>query len=140
MDQSLTRPGMTAPAQKFVIGGIVIAVTLIGLVLWAMNRPGSTAFYLTTSELAEAGPTPSGEMLRLNGNVVEGSVDRSGLETTFAVTDGVTEVTVFTDRPLPDSFRDDSETEVVALGAFDGRRFTASEVLAKCPSKFKARA
>jgi cytochrome c-type biogenesis protein CcmE len=72
--------------------------------------------------------------------VVEGSVERDGLETTFVISDGTSEVVVSTDRPLPDSFRDDAATQVVALGSFDGRVFTATEVLAKCPSKFKAKA
>lgn len=125
---------------KFYAGGAIIVVTVIGLVLWATTRPGSTAFYLTTSEVSDRGPTTGAEEVRINGNVVEGTVDRRGLETTFAITDGDTEVTVLTDRPLPDAFRDDADTEVVARGSFDGEIFSASEVLAKCPSKFKAKA
>jgi cytochrome c-type biogenesis protein CcmE len=35
---------------------------------------------------------------------------------------------------------DSSEVDVVARGSYDGRIFTASQVLAKCPSKFKAKA
>jgi cytochrome c-type biogenesis protein CcmE len=123
---------------KFIVGGTIIGLTVIGLVVWAMARPGSTAFYLTTSEVAARGPTSGGHPYRVNGNVVPGTVQRDGLETTFAITDGKTDVVVVTDRPLPDAFRDDADTEVVALGSFDGRMFTATEVLAKCPSKFKA--
>jgi cytochrome c-type biogenesis protein CcmE len=127
-------------SAKFLVGGAIIAVTIIGLVGWAMGRPGSTAFYLSTTEVVERGPTAGAQTYRINGNVVPGTVARSGLETEFAITDGTTEVTVQTDKPLPDAFRDDSDTEVVALGSFDGHEFTASEVLAKCPSKFKAKA
>lgn len=127
-------------ATKFLIGGVVIAATIIGLVGWAMSRPGSTAFYLTTSEVVERGPTSGADAYRINGNVVPGTVDAQGLETTFAITDGATEVTVHTDKPLPDAFKDDANTEIVALGSFNGTIFSASEVLAKCPSKFKAKA
>jgi cytochrome c-type biogenesis protein CcmE len=127
-------------SAKFLVGGAVIAVTIIGLVGWAMGRPGSTAFYLSTTEVVERGPTVGAQAYRINGNVVPGTVARSGLKTEFAITDGTTQVTVRTDKPLPDAFRDDSDTEVVALGSFDGHEFTASEVLAKCPSKFKAKA
>ena len=125
---------------KFIVGGTIIGVTVIGLVVWAMARPGSTAFYLTTSEVAARGPTSGAEPYRVNGNVVPGTVERDGLETSFAITDGKTDVVVVTDRPLPDAFRDDADTEVVALGSYDGQLFSATEVLAKCPSKFKARA
>jgi cytochrome c-type biogenesis protein CcmE len=54
------------------------------------------------------------------------------------VTDGAADVEITTDSPLPDAFRDRSE--VVAMGTFDGDTFDAHQVLAKCPSKFKARA
>jgi cytochrome c-type biogenesis protein CcmE len=127
-------------ATKFLIGGVVIAATIIGLVGWAMSRPGSTAFYLTTSEVVERGPTSGADAYRINGNVVPGTVDAQGLQTTFAITDGATDVTVHTDKPLPDAFKDDANTEIVALGSFNGTIFSASEVLAKCPSKFKAKA
>jgi cytochrome c-type biogenesis protein CcmE len=125
---------------KFLVGGAIIAATLVGLVLWAMGRPGSTAFYLTTSEVEARGDSSGGEEYRVNGNVVPGTVERDGLDTTFVISDGATEMTVFTDGPLPDTFRDDPDTQVVALGTYDGSTFSASEVLAKCPSKFKAKA
>jgi cytochrome c-type biogenesis protein CcmE len=138
MEHSLDIARKRRTSTKFLVGGAVITLTILGLVGWAMSRPGSTAFYLTTSEVVERGPTAGAAAYRINGNVVAGTVERNGLETTFAITDGETEVTVHTDRPLPDAFRDDPDTEIVALGSFDGQTFTASEVLAKCPSKFKA--
>lgn len=134
-DKQTLRPSPRRRA-KFLIGGAVVAATLAGLVVWAMARPGSTAYYLTASEVLAEGPFQRDH--RLNGTVVPGSIDSRGLTTSFVVTDGDAEVEVTTDTPLPDAFRDRSE--VVALGTFDGSSFTAHQVLAKCPSKFKARA
>lgn len=124
---------------KFAIGGITIALVLIGLMAWAMARPGSTAFYKTTSEVLALGPSAasSGD-LRVNGKVVPGSVEKEGLTTRFAITDGESEITVHTDQPLPDTFR--PESDVIASGSFDGTAFVATHVSAKCPSKFKAKA
>jgi cytochrome c-type biogenesis protein CcmE len=139
MEQAPNRH-LSKRTAKFVIGGLIIAVAVIGLTGWAMSRPGSTAFYVTTTELADQGPTTGGREYRVNGNVVQGTVERSGLRTTFVISDGTTDLTVSTNRPLPSSFRDDDDTEIVALGRFDGATFTATEVLAKCPSKFKAKA
>lgn len=130
--------------SKFLVGGAVIVATLAGLVVWAMARPGSTAFYLSPTELAAQNSTAntaqiaSNTDVRLNGTVVPGSIERNGLATRFLVTDGTTEIPVATDRPLPDAFMDRSE--VVALGSMDQDTFVASDVFAKCPSKFKARA
>ena len=111
---------------------------LAALLFWAMSRPGSTAFYLTPTELQAKGPTIAGETYRLNGTVVPGSIETSGLTTTFTVTDGKSNIDVTTDSPVPDTFKD--RAEVVARGGYNGTTFTAVEVLAKCPSKFKAKA
>ena len=123
---------------KFAVGALVVLAALAGLVVWAMTRPGSTAFYLTPSEVMALGPGEMTSDYRVNGTVVPGSIERSGLETSFLVTDGSTEIEVLTDAPLPDTFR--SRSEVVAKGSYAGNAFTAEEVLAKCPSKFKAKA
>ncbi len=93
---------------------------------------------MTPTELAERGAAPSDEGFRLNGTVVPGSIEQEGLTTTFVLTDGTTTIDVATDVAVPDTFKDRSE--VVARGSFDGESFHAVEVLAKCPSKFKARA
>jgi cytochrome c-type biogenesis protein CcmE len=93
------------------------------------------------------GPPPgSPANFRVNGNVVPDTVDRNGVETEFAITDGDNELTVVTDDALPDAFwsayeNDASNIEVIAQGelAGNGSTFTASKVLAKCPSKFKTR-
>ena len=123
---------------KFAVGALVVLAALAGLVVWAMTRPGSTAFYLTPSEVLALGPGEMTTDYRVNGTVVPGSIERDGLDTTFLVTDGSSEIEVHTDAPLPDTFR--SRSEVVAKGHYDGDLFAAQEVLAKCPSKFKAKA
>lgn len=130
---------------KFAIGGGIIVFALLGLVVWAMARPNATSFYYTTSELEAAAVAAGAEEYRVNGNVIPDSVVNEGLTTTFDITDGRTAVTVVTDETLPDAFwtamdAGSNEVEVVAQGRYDGSRFTASNVLAKCPSKFKAQA
>jgi cytochrome c-type biogenesis protein CcmE len=110
-----------------------------------MGRPGSTSFFYTPTEVMALGADgPQGEY-RVNGKVLPDTVSRDGLTTTFDIHDGSTEMSVTTDSPLPDAFwtamaNDSSEVEVVARGRYDGSVFTASQVLAKCPSKFKAKA
>ena len=139
----MAEPSQDAPAggssgkrkAKFLAGGGVIALVLIVLVGWAMTRPNSTSFYLTASELVSRGATAPGEAVRVNGRVVDGSIVRDGLATTFTITDGSGEVDVTTNQPLPSAFKPGAD--VVAHGDYDGSTFTADEVLAKCPSKFQ---
>ena len=113
-------------------------VAVCALLFWSMSRPGATAFYMTPTELQAMGTTPADEGYRLNGTVVPGSIEQDGLTTEFTLTDGDTDIDVVTEVAVPDTFKDRSE--VVARGSFDGDTFHAIEVLAKCPSKFKARA
>lgn len=137
METSSTQPSSKRRA-KFFFGGSVVFVSVCALLFWAMATPNATAFYLTPTELLERGSLPIDESYRLNGTVVPDSIERDGLTTAFTVTDGKTEVDVVTDVAVPDTFKDRSE--IVATGSFDGSTFTAVQVLAKCPSKFKARA
>jgi len=115
-----------------------VFVAVCGLVFWAMSRPGATAFYLTPTELQQDKMVATDEAFRLNGTVVPGSIQQDGLTTAFAVTDGKTTIDVVTEVAVPDTFKDRSE--VVVRGSYDGATFHAVDVLAKCPSKFKARA
>lgn len=132
-----TQTPVVAPPRraKFWIGGAIIVAVLAGLILWAMTQPGAASNYITPTELA-VGAVPDGQV-QLAGVVEPGSIERDGLITTFVVTDEKTDITVTTDTPMPDAFKDSSE--VVAIGTFGGDTFTASKVLAKCPSKFKAK-
>lgn len=122
---------------KFLIGGGVVMVLIVGLVVWAMGRPGAASFYRTVSEVRALGPTGVSEEYRVNGKVAPHSIERDGSSVTFAITDGREDLTVTTTEVLPDAFWSETEhVEVVAQGTFDGQTFAASEVLAKCPSKF----
>ena len=139
-------PTPTDPKRraKFVIGGVAILLSLVALVVWAMTRPNSTSFFYTPTEVVALAGGPSVEEYRVNGNVLPATVESEGLVTTFDITDGDTAITLTTEQPLPDAFwtamaNDSSEVEVVARGRYDGTTFQASEVLAKCPSKFKAK-
>ena len=126
---------------KFLVGGAVIALAIIGLIVFAMTRPGSTSFYMTPTELQAAGASEPGGDIKVNGDLVQKSVEEEGVNTTFDITDGDSFVTVTTDTTLPDAFYSDSDKiEIIAQGRYDGNSFTATQVFAKCPSKFKARA
>ncbi|MEA2432865.1 MAG: CcmE [Actinomycetota bacterium] len=141
-----SNPPPPARRNKFVVGAGIVVLTLCGLVAWAMGRPGSTSFFYTPTEVMALGvDAPQGEY-RVNGKVLPDTVegDPDGLTTTFEIHDGATEMRVTTDSPLPDAFwtamaNDSSEVEIVARGRYSDGIFTASQVLAKCPSKFKAK-
>ena len=123
------------PRVRFAVAAGVVALAVLGMVVFSLK--GSTAYYMTPGQLA-AGPVRATDHVRVAGNVVEGTVVKEGPTTRFDVTDGKNAVTVTTEDLLPDTFA--AGVEVVAEGAMTDRGvFSASKVLAKCPSKFEAR-
>jgi cytochrome c-type biogenesis protein CcmE len=127
MDRSTASPP-SRRRTKFAVGAGIILLALLSLIGWAMARPGSTAYYLTPTELAAKGPSAT-RTYRVSGDVVRGSIHHSGLATTFAITDSRNQVTISTTQALPSAFK--VGAQVVADGTYDGHSFSATQVLAK---------
>ncbi|MFH0914965.1 MAG: cytochrome c maturation protein CcmE [bacterium] len=129
---------MSARGIKILVGAVVIAVA-VGVLIWVGVGRGSV-YYYTVSELLANGPA---QKVRVSGELVEGSVE--GLGTTalkFVLHDrDLPEQTIAVaySGAIPDSFRDQPGTEVVAEGDFvAGGSFLATVLTAKCPSKYEA--
>lgn len=85
--------------------------------------------YRSPAQLAEM-PAAAGEVFRLGGLVVEGSLVRGAGETiTFSVTDGGATVPVRFTGVLPDLFGEGEG--MIGTGSMEGDTFVASEILAK---------
>lgn len=106
---------------------VVALVGATALIGYAM-RDGINFFRSPSEVLAE--PPALGEVFRIGGLVVEGSIIRGeGTEVAFAVTDTNATVPVRYDGILPDLFAEGQG--MIALGKMEGEVFVASEVLAK---------
>jgi len=97
------------------------------LVLTAFQQ--NLVFFFTPSQVV-ANEAPQGRTFRIGGMVLEGSVQRSGIDVRFVVTDTAKSIPVVYSGALPDLFREGKG--VVAQGQIgpDGV-FRAREVLAK---------
>jgi len=119
------------PRQKrrlATVGIIVIGVAAATtLALKAFNS--NLLYFLTPSEIAE-GEFPNDRKFRVGGMVVDGSVERDGIDVQFKLTDSVNAVPVKYSGILPDLFREGQG--IVANGRIDEEgNFVAEEVLAK---------
>lgn len=115
--------------QRLAIIGIAGAVLVLAATLTFAGLRDSVVYFVAPSELAEK--ARPGHRLRLGGLVVDGTVNHAadGV-TTFAVTDGNTQVQVRYAGILPDLFREGQG--VVAEGSWSpGQPFEAERVLAK---------
>lgn len=120
-----------SPRQKrrmMVVALIVVGVGVAAaLTLTAFKQ--NMLYFITPTEV-KAGALPTEKRFRIGGLVVEDSVERSGVDVEFGLTDGNESVTVQYSGILPDLFREGQG--IVALGVIrDGGVFHADEVLAK---------
>jgi cytochrome c-type biogenesis protein CcmE len=130
------------PGTKFLIGALVIVAGVTGLIATGVKETG--VYFLTPTELVArttSDPSFHDVGIKVGAKVVPGSVKRDqGARTIdFRVTDGAHEFPVTYTGIIPDTFTDASNIEVIVEGKYgrDGI-FHATEVLAKCGSRYEA--
>jgi cytochrome c-type biogenesis protein CcmE len=128
--------------SKFLVGALVIVAGVVGLIITGVKETG--VYFLTPTELlakTQADPSFHDVGLKVGAHVVPGSVRReAGARTIdFRVSDGAHEFPVTYTGLIPDTFTDASNIEVIVEGKYgrDGV-FHATEVLAKCGSRYEA--
>jgi len=105
-----------------------------------MGLQGTTVYFLTVSELQAKGPAAQNQVFRVSGLLVPGTMAResSGIGIAFQIADEASKPlpVVYRGGQVPDIIGDN--IEIVAEGKLDAQgTFTASTVLAKCPSKLE---
>ena len=121
---------------------VAVAAIVVGFaILFGVGLKGSMVYYLTVGEfLDRQGREDLGENFRVNGNVVEGTIERVAgqMGAAFEMTDGSRRLKVHFGKETPDTFVDGSE--VVVEGSMHDEVFEAHTLLAKCPSKYESSA
>ncbi len=121
------------------LGAAVIATVLLSF-------ENSTMYSKGVDELLAAGPRLTGRMVRVEGTLVRGSLERQERPCSHRfqiIRNGAKLAVDYPECVLPDTFRDLSYTEVAvtAEGKLDrSGRFQATRVMTRCPSKYEARA
>src|SRR5947209_17175121 len=120
---------------KFGSARVVIVLALGYLAYTGVQE--SKSYYVTIKELRGMGDGAYTKRLRVAGNVLPGSIKRSGTNVNFALTenDQVLNVVYNGTEPPPDTFKDNAQA--LAEGSFgrDGV-FYAKQIQAKCASKY----
>ena len=132
--------------QKALLAALSVGV--VGGVAFGFFRsvPSAIEYYKHVDEIAATLPAWQGKTLQLHGFAVPGSIkkrldrDHQRMEYRFSEVNCGQRIEVFYDGAgaVPDTFKDGAE--VVVKGALDGSAFHASEIMAKCPSKYAATA
>ncbi|GBE36729.1 cytochrome c-type biogenesis protein CcmE [bacterium BMS3Bbin07] len=132
---------MKKSAKKTVIAVMLIVAGVGFLIYKGVSETG--VYYLTVGEVIAADPGSFNDRgIRVSGKVVEGSTNynQRDLLLTFTVRDlddDTKTMKVMYTGVVPDAFKPD--VEVILEGSYDRARntFSATTLLAKCPSKYK---
>ena len=131
-----------SPRNKFLLGAGVIIASVVFLIASGVKETG--VYFLTPTELVnkvEADPTFYDVGIKVGAKVVPGSIrrDDAARRVDFAVSDGSKQFEVTYVGIVPDTFTDANDIEVIVEGKYgrDGI-FRATEVLAKCGSRYEA--
>jgi cytochrome c-type biogenesis protein CcmE len=122
---------------KILVGGIVVAAALTWLGIVGFQE--SKAYYITVDEYASSKGTLEGKTLKLAGEVVTGSIDRTKPQLEFMIGNPARNVRVqyIGKDIIPDTFKDGTKALVEGKATPEGV-FQASHIEAKCASKYEA--
>ena len=118
---------------------IVATVIILAVVTW-LTLTGisqNKSYYVTITELQALGGQAYTRHLRVAGNVVPGSIQRSGTNAHFTLLEQGKKLDVAYQgsEPPPDTFKDDAQALAIGTYGRDGV-FHATQLQAKCASKY----
>ena len=127
---------MSNKAAKISLTGLVLA-TAFGVLMYS-SLGESLQYYKYVDEVMAEPAAWHGKNLQVHGIVVPDSIGRKDntLEWRFQLQRNGKVLTAYYTGIVPDTFKADSE--VVLTGTMDAKGFHATEMTAKCPSKYDA--
>lgn len=121
------------PRAVAAVGALVVIVVALGAVLFTGLRDASTFFY-NVDEAVQQRDSLSGDRIRMQGNVVPGSVERTTDGVRFVISYNGVEVPVDHVGDPPELFG--PKIPVVLEGTFAGDRFASDEILIRHDSTY----
>jgi cytochrome c-type biogenesis protein CcmE len=126
---------MSHKAAKVGVTTLVLA-TAFGIMLYT-TMGESMQYYKYVDEVAAQPQLWEGKNLQVHGYVVPGSIGRKrdALEYQFDLQRNGKVIRAYYSGIVPDTFKD--EAEVVLTGQLTDKGFIATDMTAKCPSKYE---
>lgn len=134
-DAGSLRRGLLIVVPLVAIAGAIVAVTMLGL-------RDNGIYAMPLDQLMASPGKYAGKPVRAEGNLVHGSLVKRDqpCEYRFEIEKAGAQVPVrFAQCVVPDTFRDvaGTEVQVTVEGKLEGNLFEATNVIAKCPSKYE---
>lgn len=133
---SRARLAIDVSNRWFVFPAIGAMAVIAAFVLFS-GLADNTVYYLFVDEALERkSDFESGERFRLAGIVVPGSIDDSGDELSFFVTDGENRIRVVTSTAPPQLFQEN--ISVLSEGFWEGDAFRADQLIIQHNEEYRA--
>lgn len=129
---------MSKKAVRVLVTTVVLGGAFITLLATSMRE--NVQFYKHVDEVMPHAEQWYGKTLKLQGNVVDGSIARrpNSLDYRFDVKHGDSTVTAYYTGVVPDNFQDGAEVVITGRLTDAGFNVESDGVMAKCPSKYEA--
>lgn len=128
---------MSGSRVKFVLGGVIVVAALgwLGFVGFQQSK----SYYITVAEYTSMTGQVQGKTLKVAGDVLAGTIDRTKSPMEFVIGhEGKTLRVRYVGKDvIPDTFRDGSKAVVEGTVSPDGV-LQARHIEAKCASKYEA--
>lgn len=126
---------MSHKAIKIGVTAIVLAAAIGALLFTTLQD--NLQYYKYVDEVASAQHEWQGKTMQVHGYVVPGSIlgTQDRLDWKFNLQRNGKIISATFSGPPPDNFKDDAE--VVLTGQFTAQGFHATDMTAKCPSKYE---
>ena len=123
--------------KKFLVGGIIVVLSIV--FLGYMGFTGAATYYYEVSELLEQGNLVYDENVRVNGQIVSGSLEQESVGSMLTFTlldvDGPESLSVVYHGVVPDTFK--AGHEVIVEGYLNSDDiFQGHTMMPKCASKY----
>jgi len=130
---------MSHKATKIGVTSLVL-LTAFGVLMYTTLGESMQYYKYVDEVTAQPASVWKDKRLQVHGHVVPGSIGkkRDTLDYRFEIQRNGQKLTAFYTGIVPDTFKDDSE--VVLTGRLTSDGFVATDMTAKCPSKYEAAA
>ncbi len=119
---------------------LLVSVSFVLLLAYVVGAGLKKTFvyYYTVDELKANASKVDGKYVKVSGEVVAGSVNRTGNHLAFIISENGDSINVVYTGPVPDAFTDGISVVVEGTYYKNNNLLKAKNLLTKCPSKYES--
>jgi cytochrome c-type biogenesis protein CcmE len=119
------------------VASILVVVAATGFLVYT-GLSDNMVYYYHVDEFLTKAASLDGETIKVNGKVQKGSINKQNMDYSFVIHGQPQNIVQVNYHGIvPDTFKDESDVVVEGNYDRDARKFHATTLLAKCPTKYE---